>query len=354
MNKTTLAILDCPGSPQSSIGSELMFLETPEGAKKVLEEDEYLNRMSNIIKRDFFPHHDPHNWNLNSEYNDDCAHLDTPGSQISTTSSVRSRNASCKLGLNDFLSRYTSEDNAHFERIVRRAQRRNQRKYPCSQNKIKAHNIEVKDQLNLPQIEKQAKLSSDSMQKIMIDWPHNPKNSLFHPPKDSFSTQYPKPTINYQSSKFVYERLFKKPITPTSRNETSFKRLSHDKIGVDGKLLSQNSETPAIGGYLFVPAPGTPTKEEFKVGSCSYHDINKSKYYLPSQSPRDELAHGLYEERVGKFIRTPKLSRQSDSTMTPSASRFRSTPRASRLSHRDTPLKLIFSPDRVKIKPKNA
>lgn len=310
-----------PDSPKSSSWDDVSTIAEFSGSQKVLEEEEYLDRMTQIISRDFFPR-------VNES--DDVDRLDlnyhlgnqTPGtgrSQVSITESVRSRREACSMRLNDFLNRYTSEDNAYFEKLQNKELRRHRAKYGWLYRDKESHNESVKMQLELPSIEQQA--TSSSASKKMIGWPYNPKNSLFYP-KSNQRSEYSPSTVNYESNKYCNDQIFKEPL-PKQPDGSHILRRHNNKIGVDGKLID-GSETPVINGYSYIPErPRTKLEPDL--------------YYLPSQSPRDELAHRLYEQRVAKSIRTPKIKTFSgDSSLR--------TPSTDRKDLFD----MIFSPERIK------
>lgn len=250
--------------------------------KKVLEEEEYLGRMAKIIRRDFFSE-------IEFPTSDTNQTPVTDRTELSTTSSVRSRGDACSLGLNEYLEKYTSEDNAYFEKLQKKELKRHRLKYP---------------------------------------WLYKNKcNSLFYPPDESDKRlSFPKKTTStIHSSKYMNEPL---PVKDSQPKVRSFKGFS-DKIGIDGKLLN-GSETPNINGYSFIPTPETPgpSTEEKRMKT----DLNK--FYIPNESPRDELAHRVYQEKVAKVIRTPKSGPSGTPLKTPSF----------RKGYAD----LSFSPERVK------
>lgn len=316
-------------SPESSICDDISCIGEIKQPQKVLDEDEYLDRMSNIIRRDFFS--DEEAFDYSTPWTDQ-----TPGTrqtQISLTDSVRSRQESCSMRLNDFLDMYTNEDNAYFDKIQRKELKRHRAKYPWLYNKSN-HNEEMKQQLKLPSIEQQASNSSNKSNK-MIDWPYNPKNSLFYPPKTTDDSKRIRSTVNYQSNKYYSDPIFKAPLPKPGGSIKTF-RGRNDKIGVDGKL-ADCPETPVINGYSFVPPPESPGSSALRP-NISYKTEPKN-YYFPSQSPRDELTHKLYEQRVAKSIRTPKL--RSSTKMS-----LHDTPSTSYTSH--TMEYLASTPDCVK------
>lgn len=309
----------------------------------MLEEEEYLDRMKHIISRDFFPQFQFSDSGRKDRQSDDRwtssragAVTSTPGTDR-TQFSTASRQEACSLRLNDFLDRYTSEDNAYFDKLQKKEQRKHQAKYPwLYRAQSKAHNKQIEDQLKLPSISDQAAAADNQESKKMIDWPHTPNNSLFYPSKSQPTTtmiRKHQSIVNYSSNMFACEDIFKKPLDfDQQAKPRSFNRFS-DKIGIDGKLLN-GSETPVVNGYSFIPPPETSEsdsveKSRSKLGSGP-------AFYIPDESPRDELAHRVYEQKIARSARTPRLG-ASDLT-----------PKTRTPSTRGNYASLSFSPGRVR------
>jgi hypothetical protein len=315
------------GSDTPSSSRELAIDDEREAAlnsrtqRKVLEEDEYLGRMAQIIRRDFFSDPD-HSFQATdstpsvvaSERTDKSAN-DTPGtyrSGISTTSSMRSRQEACSMRLNEFLSKYTSEDNAYFDKLQAKDLKRHRLRFPWLYKGYKRD----KNPMGLKEGPDGKQLDGRPEDIKMIGWDHNPRNTLFYPPSDNSTRDLPSSsTVNYESNKYSREPLFKVPPAPNGgsreRPKTSLNRFT-DKIGIDGKLLN-GSETPSMNGYSYVPPPETPQP----VTDTSHIKQESQRFYLPNESPRDVLAHRLYEDKIARKIRTPKSGTRSDLTKTP-------------------------------------
>lgn len=308
--------------------------------QKVLEEEEYLDRMAKIIRRDFFSDTEFPLDNASERVSDSYRSSErssrtlvttpatdrTTTSIRSTTSSILDRQKACSMGLNEYLTKYTSEDNAYFEKLQKKELRRHRAKYPWLYDNKNKHNKEVKDQLKLPSDQERTSLDSNRASVKMIDWPYNSKNSLFYSPDAGPSRS--QSTINYHSSKCMNEPIFKTPL-PRAPTKPRSMNVFCDKIGIDGKLLN-GSETPIINGYSFIPEPETPKIEEQKYKTL--HD----RFYIPNESPRDELAHRVYQEKVAKVIRTPKSVGSTPSLL--------KTPSSFRKGYEE----FSFSPERVK------
>lgn len=294
---------------------EVEVVAVRQAPKKILDEDEYLDRMAKIIRRDFFP---------NMEFAEDKSETvyeasgrgfaSTPGTnrtQSSITSSVASHRQSTSLSLNEYLEKYTSEDNAYFDKIRRKELKKHQAKYPWLHSRQDDHNELVKNQLELPSYAQQVSDSSKSTSNQMVDWPYRTRNTLFYPTSQAHETKRPSSTINYRSNSFSDELVFKVP-APRPEKPRLIGRFK-DKIGIDGKFLD-GSETPMMNSY--VPPPEAPATSSATIKSES------NRFYIPSESPRDQIAHKMYQERIAKVARTPRSDRsQGDTTSRGGSSR---------------------------------
>lgn len=328
-----MSIISTPSTNKRDSDEDIAIVEERIASKKVLEEDEYLGRMAKIIRRDFFPDSEFPTEPSTSHRNDQSEQLYsvTPGtdaSQFSTTSSLRSRYESCNMGLNEFLKKYTSEDNAYFEKLQRKDLKRHRLKYPWLYEDKTNHTERVREQLKLPSASDQSNNVNSRASNRLIDWPHNPKNSLFYPPKEEELSRERPSTVNYNSNRLAIEHVFKEPLPSRSIMRTSAVNKFSDKIGIDGKLLN-GLDTPTVNGYSFIPPPETP--KQLTIEDSKFKQ-ETNRFYIPCESPRDELAHRVYQEKVAKNIRTPSSGK------TPSR-----TP-----SYRKGMAEFSFSPERVK------
>jgi len=104
-----------------------MALTVRHAHKLVLEEDEYLDALSGIIERDFFPHLQAVAGQLDKIEELDALSSGNPVLMARTFERIRSRRTGVSLGqsetaysglsLSEFLGSYTSEDNASFEAL---------------------------------------------------------------------------------------------------------------------------------------------------------------------------------------------------------------------------------------------
>lgn len=304
-------------------GSKVVAIDNKTGPRprKVLDEDEYLDRMAKIIKRDFFLDLDSGTTGTGtpgaSQAGSERSHqvyTETPGTDrtdLTTTSSLRSMRDLRSMRLNEYLEKYTSEDNAYFDKLQRKDLKRHRARYPWLYVKnAEQRNSHLERKQLTSGAEKLAIEGPSGTMSTSKEWCFN-KNSLFYPPEQVVPQRAPS-TVNYESSKYMQEPIFKEPLPVKSSDKSRRLNRFADKVGIDGNLLN-GSETPSMNGYSFVPAPDTPKLSDDPPRS----KLDAHRFYMPSESPRDDLAHRLYEEKIAKKIRTPRTGTRSDSTKTP-------------------------------------
>lgn len=244
--------------------------------QKVLEEEEYLDRMSKIIKRDFFANHET----PGTSHGQSC--LNTPATgrtDCSSTSSTRSRKESCSMRLDDFLDKYTSEDNAYFEKQQKKELRRHRSRYP--------YLYRDGNQLQIASTQGSRALESS---------------------KTSTRPSIKESTVNYSSNRYIQAPLFKEPLpikAPSDRPRLMGR--TSEKVGIDGKMLD-GSDTITFSEPLL---PQTAKACDIPVAEVKLE--TKDRFYIPNESPRADLARRLYDEKVASKIRTPRSSTRYDS-----------------------------------------
>lgn len=263
--------------------------------RKIVEEDKYLDRMSKIIRRDFFSYTEFPD-KLSASNSATPATCYTPSSERSTNSTTQSINSdklASNLSLNGYLAKYTSEDNAYFDKQQCKELRRHKHKYPW------LHKKDIASKLNQANTQSNTSIVLKSKdEESLIQASHNPNNTLFYPaptvPSDFESTTI----INYDSSKYMNDSAFKQPLPVSGKpkiNEIS------DKITLRGNVAG--SETPCVGGYkLVMPSELAATTGETNA------KIKQKNYFLLPESPRDEFANRLYQRRISQSMNRAKKS----------------------------------------------
>ena len=260
---------------------------------KVLEEDEYVEKVERIIERDFFPELDK--LKARSDYIDAAdrndtkemlrlrerystgpsARLETPSSRFETpqmkskedtgsksptpsssasTSQTSEKDELAGVSLDKFLSKHTSEDNESFYELMEEQREEFERTHQWMFKKDEQLSLELKsDQLKLPSLEDQcAERPKES--KAVESWTYRNENAVFYHPSgtelsntEKISLAKKQKVINRQNTRFKgnpWKLTEKQGSLIASKKETEA-----GKVGIDGKDLADPSNTPSVNGY---------------------------------------------------------------------------------------------------------
>ena len=271
---------------------------------QVLEEEVYVEQMSQIVERDYFPSLK----RLRREYEE----TESPEEEEEVDSSVT---------LDKFASKFTSEDNASFEEIVEDAKRRDLQRLP--KLGLFKDGDEGRKQFNelmtLPSIEDQANNTDRPV--APITWPFQNKNPVMYLPEGAELTAQEsailtrKPQVIKENTRFKKDpfdaTLSRKAIQEAALAQS---QMQEGKIKADGTVV----EAPVISGYSMVPltpthVPSTPlmTWGEIegtpqRIQTPSLHSTPGTPHFrLPDVPAREALGYSL-AERVAKRTRVKK------------------------------------------------
>ncbi|KAL6420147.1 hypothetical protein ACFW04_014090 [Cataglyphis niger] len=307
------SIMDSPGSKALEAAKnikDLAIFKKPVGVAKkskntqpkILDEDTYIEKMSEIIQRDFFPHLEK--LQAQNEYLDALEHNDikrmrelyekyssgrpvterpvspatfetplrrTESDELPCTPEVLSQETSVeyvkkdskeenKTGLDDYLNSHTSEDNASFEEMMVEAENKRKLKYGWlyeAEEKSKSWLAIDKPATDILAIE-----GSNSRPKQVDSWAYKNKNYIMYIPDGVELTAEEKIELAKNKQTVMHEntRLRINPFNEQQNKETinelakSQSRANDGKIGVDGKEVVRNA-TPRVNGFSFVATP---------------------------------------------------------------------------------------------------
>ncbi|XP_054730606.1 splicing factor ESS-2 homolog [Anastrepha obliqua] len=286
--------------------------------QKILTEEMYIEELSKIIQRDFFPHLDKlraQNDYLDAMERKDYAEMeairakysgrrptdrgsmspatfetpasangnvtprhgsDTPKSTISSCSKMStkgtgSKSVADKHSLDSFLQHYTSEDNYSFQEIIDTADEKLRQKFAVLYNEEKLSAAKLARALTLPSIEKQFE-EPDPLRKIET-WTYTNKNSIMYIPDGVELTE--KERVEAAKRREIIQhnatRLSSNPFieTPTQKTGSEVgKNQSQalmNKIGLDGNVITpgNESEGPQVRGFNLVKTPSPRPGEAF-------------------------------------------------------------------------------------------
>ncbi|KAH9422345.1 DiGeorge syndrome critical region protein 14 [Dermatophagoides pteronyssinus] len=293
--------------------------------RKILDEDEYSQKIGSIIERDFFPDLPKMRLELelqdaiknndferisrlarkkieqnnkgtnNNNMSNTPANFSTPASTLNDDeirlqkidprdqddddeTSDQSINIE-NLNLNKFLNKFTSEDNDTFERLQDKDIEKHLKRLEFLNSDSRMNNEMVERSIELPTIEQQQILmnSNQSTKELqsagsrLITWKHSNKNSVMFDPdgvpftENELELVKSKQIIRHENTRFNMNP-FQTGIV--SQQAAAAAVINNGgKIGVDGKEAGRQ-ETPNINGFSFVPS--TPClKPENLIGGSS-------------------------------------------------------------------------------------
>ncbi|XP_014469776.1 PREDICTED: protein DGCR14 homolog [Dinoponera quadriceps] len=362
MNDT---VTDTPGSKALEAAKnmkDLAIFKKPIGSAKkrkysqpkILDEDMYIEKMGEIIQRDFFPHLErlqAQNQYLDAlEQNDvkrmrelyakyssgrpvterpvSPATFETPQRRVEldelphTPKEAAQEEASAetmkkdgkeenKTGLDDYLSTHTSEDNASFEEMMVEAENKRRLKHAWlyeAEEKSKAWLA-----INNTTDATLAIEGSSSRPKQVDSWAYRNKNYIMYIPDGVEPTAEEKIELAKKKQTVMHEntRLRINPFNEQQNKETinelakSQSKANDGKIGVDGKEVVRNA-TPQVNGYSFVATP-SPRPGECESPLMTWGQIEGTPFRLDggdtpllrtSQGPSFRMAEPPKREKL--------------------------------------------------------
>lgn len=283
-----------------------------------LEEDEYVDSLSHIIKRDFFPdlsaHDDSGQKRGASSIRPASTRMRTPRNSRQdesfgyTESMDKFAKTRKSLSLDDFQARYTSEDNASFQEILddSNLKRRERYSWLYKDNKIHTINTEFHEE----------RLAIEGNQPLKrIAHTKEAQNALMFSsegidPQDPQSQQVVyKPAINHRATSMPNVTQHVRPDSPTN---------SLVGRALRGELVDE----PQVGGFTFV---ATPVIQNEDISPFSEQPLpDKGAFKMPDSHPQaetlDKLTRGLRQKRAVPGTSSP-LTRLATSTP-----KFKSSP----------------------------
>ncbi|KAH3759318.1 splicing factor ESS-2 [Pelomyxa schiedti] len=224
--------------------------------------------------------------------------------------------ADTNLHLDAYLSKYTSEDNADFEKLSEKASRKRRSKALWLVETKKQN-----DALLLQGAEK------DSVQ--LLTWPYEPKNQLFYTPSGQPLTAKeleelmtgPQKEIKYSNTRIIGKVHHTKPEESDTEHVYGMVTTSEEQFGErrrkqqEGRQIDLDDLTgksPKVGGYSFVatpsPAPGdSPLTTWGKIAATPLRldptdtplDTTPGpRFKVPEPPQREKIALALTEKRA--------------------------------------------------------
>ena len=247
----------------------------------VLEEEVYVERMSRIIQRDFFP--DLAKLNVQTQLLEAINHSDSNRAtrlsfqlaqmtgkadsaaiggeaswEMESIAQSISKEKEEELRLDEFHRKFTSEDNASFAEILEKNIAQQRAKYD--------YFFKGQGPKQVLSIEDQDRLTVEHISKPVITWNHEAKSALMYGPNslplcpaDLPSTRAQAKELNPDATRFkIPETLDVKIRDSNISTKEAWRQMAKDTPG----LFLPSGNTPTVNGYKFVPS--TPTLEPDK------------------------------------------------------------------------------------------
>lgn len=242
---------------------EIEFLQKT-SKYKVIDEDTYRNSIEKIIERDFFPDKKVTEAEIQL-----FKAIDTKDPQSiqeakdkiekikKNISEFRSDSEKRNVPLDEFLEKYTSEDNASFELILQKMKEKHRERWrEFFKEAPNRFNSDIKLLTNGP---------NDYVKLIKSSEPLNKNQLFFIQEKESIredvNVKLPDKKINYENLKYVEPEY-----------ATTFQKKKEDywSLNINPESLMMSSiETPEINGYKIIRSPPKNLENSFKIPELS-------------------------------------------------------------------------------------
>ena len=216
-----------------------------------------MQALTSIIRRDFFP--DLTRLEANIKTNDDTSILSsegcTSGSEVQgtqpETKEQKSQDDVNKLKLDQFLSKYESEDDASFTDMLDKYHEANRQKHAWLHEKEQEYSrLTTGDKFALRD-------SSESNRRAGLDsWTYTAKNSLMYIP-DGVEQSAVEAVREATKTREIVHSNTRLPSNFVHKYQQSIdcpKKPAQNKVGIDGKVLAVD-QSPKVNGYGFMATP---------------------------------------------------------------------------------------------------
>ncbi|CAD6502175.1 BgTH12-02414 [Blumeria graminis f. sp. triticale] len=241
------------------------------------------------------------------------------------------------MSLDSFQSKYTSEDNESFYKLLDNQNRKRAQKYAwmwsagnklpskmmLKQKEIELKLIQSRSSTGIDEREVSKYISEDSRQSSVQGWKSKPNNGLMFIPdgvEDAVQTIARKAQNESRAApkgiSYASTRMFETFDEPRSRDSRTLtpqlkpdigNPCSTNRTGLDQASQCKDSEMPHVNGYTFVDDEDEEESEipqETKVLNFAKDDLSRNPFTIKAQSHREDLLRRIVDK-------TAKSKRQS-------------------------------------------
>ncbi|TRY73611.1 hypothetical protein TCAL_01868 [Tigriopus californicus] len=354
-----------PLYPPSTVSRRKTFAQRR--PQVVLEEDDYVERVSSIIQRDYFP--ELNRIQARTRALDGLPPLTnarqrpwTGQSTISDASETSHSSSDPPEGptLDKFLTRFTSEDNASFNEVMEETDDkfRVEHAWKFKDDEDMAQAL-MEERLRVPAIEDQVQVpkSEQSLSKPLDTWVYTNANAVFYPPEGVPMSAEEWAEASKRDRQIVFRNTrFKANPWKSDLHKSSVEAQAHTKqeksagkVGPDGKTL-ERPDTPAVNGFKFLKAMPSPMPGVGESPLMTWGEVEDTPSRIDGGTPlrggagpsfsiqdvpkRDRIAHGLAEKNA-RFYRDKKnkaMEKARSNMRTPKKGVASMSPAAQRLA----------------------
>lgn len=290
---------------------EILMIDDGAGRKIkkiVLDEDTFVGHLDRIVERDYFPDLKKLKTNLQlfNQLPESTPAEQTPANFDKPADEANEKKIDENASLGQFLSKYTSEDNASFSEIIQATNKRHQEKFPWFYLDEEEVRLQIEESMKLPAID-----APPTSGKV-ITWPYRNKNSMMFNPDGlpiSAKDQIEESAKNKQQIVIENTRFRKRPF-----RRTVFRPNTNQTDTSAGS--SEASEATGGGARSFVQSKYDANGELINLERKEYKLVDSTPLIEPSDMASPLMTWGEIES-------TPLLIDSEEFDGAPSSGRFK-------------------------------
>lgn len=291
---------------------QFLMIENSNGTKVkkvILDEDSFVDQLDKIIERDFFP--DLKKLKVANQFVSKIPIDATPSTSNEDKKDELKIDENITLG--QFLSKYTSEDNASFIEVIRETNKRHQQQYPWFYLDEEEVKLQIENSLQLPSIEQQNRPNKKHEgNNNILTWPYKNKNAVMFNPdgcKLTVEEQIEENASNKQKIVFENTRFKKAPFRKITY------RLNTNQSNVSGTESGTSTDTEDTTNKRFLQSKYEPAGNIVNLERKEYKLVDSTPLIEPNDLDSPFMTWGEIES-------TP-MHLNEEISSTPSSGRFK-------------------------------